>query len=88
MIMKEIDLDILMHLHILSSPEHKKVIFEMLSVYTDVHLTSTQMDELYLYLVFKILSVVGQCPVHMNILAPKNRGPSYALKKQFSQKWL
>jgi hypothetical protein len=77
---EETDLDILMDLHILSFHEHEKVISEMLSICMDVHLTGTQMDALYLYLVFKILSVIGQCPENMNILAKKSRGPSDALK--------
>jgi hypothetical protein len=33
-------------------------------------LAPAQSDELYLYLLFKSLSIIGQCPVNMDILEP------------------
>jgi hypothetical protein len=54
----------------------------------DVRLTGVQVVGwiVFVLMVFKSLSVIGQCPMNMNILAPKIAAILHGLK-QFSQKW-
>jgi hypothetical protein len=40
-------------------------------LYICPQLAPEQLDKLYSYLLFKTLSIIGQCPVNMDILAPK-----------------
>jgi hypothetical protein len=71
---KKIDLEILMQLHVLSSPEYERVGFGMSSVLS-VRMCSLLLPEwlskFYSYLVSKSSSIIGQCLVNMNIPALK-----------------
>jgi hypothetical protein len=40
-------------------------------MYVCLWLAPERLDKSYLYSVFKSFSVIGQCPVNMNILVPK-----------------
>jgi hypothetical protein len=74
-IVKEISLDFLMDLHVLSCPEYEKVIFDVPYVYTFIWtctlLAPDWLDELYSYSVFKSLSLTSQYPVIMSITVPE-----------------
>jgi hypothetical protein len=63
-----------------------------LYVYTSSSLAPEQLDGLYVYSVFRSLSVTGRCSLNMSILAPKMRAlqmippPPKEQKRRFSQK--
>jgi hypothetical protein len=67
---KKTDLEILMDLHIFSTPEYE-VVFGMLPVCMCTSLVSERLEGFYFYSVFRSLSILGQCLVNINILAPK-----------------
>jgi hypothetical protein len=79
------DIEISRNLKVASSPERENVVFGMSPFCV---LISTSMCALptpklwmwmyciYTYLMFKIVYIIGRCPTSINILAPKNRGPS------------
>jgi hypothetical protein len=64
-----------MGLHVFSSAAYEKVVFGMPSVcvcmYVYTYIPPEELDGFYSYSVFKIVFVIGLCPVNMNILVPK-----------------
>lgn len=62
---------ILMDLHVFHPTEYGKVVLGVPYVCMCIFLTPEQFNRFYLYLVFKSLFVINQCPVNMNILVPK-----------------
>jgi hypothetical protein len=83
---KKCDLEILMDLHIFRLIGYENVVLAChLYVCMDVcPLVPEQLDGFYSYSVVKSLSIIGQCPVNMNIPAPKIG----TLEKRPKIKWL
>jgi hypothetical protein len=74
----------LTHFKVFSRSEYKEVGFGMscAGFYLSVYQVPDQLDGFYLYSVLKSLSVIGQCLVNMNILAPKIEVCQMRPKKQ------
>jgi hypothetical protein len=80
-------LEFLTNLNVFSSPQYEKVVFGMQSVcvyeymYMFPSLVPEPLDRFYSCAVLKSLSVIGQCPVNTNILAPDIGTLHNSLKK-------
>jgi hypothetical protein len=74
-IMKEIDIKILMDLHIFSLPECEEVVWNAVCICLYTWMCTSVgpewLEQLYSYSVFTCLSTTGQWLVNMNITAPK-----------------
>lgn len=83
-------IEVFVDLHGFSPHEYEKrgfVILYCLFLYVCALLTPERLDVLNLYSGFKNLSLIGRCPVSVNIPAPKLRTPQMSSKTKWRFSW-